>query len=571
MTSTHTTISSIASDPSWNRLVVSRWSDASDSKGNIRDITTETWARFDPADPDVVVARQRLDDMAELSPSLRVPVSGVTPILMSDVCPDIRSGRVGWAMHIGRTVFLIVMHSAMEDDIPGAHLDDGKNAFTELLLMLIRTRHGASMHLAFGTRLGRVIRNRDALVRAMRAYGWQLLLGGQQVQLDDILGRSMEAGVDEVHSRTFHQATGKGELDDLVKNLYPRGPQGLPFTHRFRQVTVSDGHRTWVEKVAKAVEAVPEAAPVLQELATLVAQGASWETVGKRAAKLGVPARHAKDIKSDTGRTLEDLRWPASSVKRLFVINHELFSAGRHRVAWHGKLQGSAAYGEHGTPPNVYTLAQLQAMTARQRRKAEKGYFEVVLNWDVPMLPGPRGEDCPWGVPTSTWDAIAQRLETESKTSRPRGAAAQHRDKKPLVGSPPWVEGDQQAAILGRRPGHYELAYRPSVGGLAWNQARDAAVAVWRSEDWHGQIAAELTRLAEELGDRAAVLSVPARRNQHERDPRAEAQTLLARSEELKAQAEGAARWAIKLESEGSHTKASSVLDAIPGLEEEGR
>lgn len=562
----HLNLAALAADMSWKRLVVARWSDKGDRGANIADIVEETLAHLDAADPDVMAARpliaQLLEDRRQGGVGRNVPRA--VSLTMGDVEPGI-SGRVGWAVLAGGTVFLVVLHSAFEDNIPGDYLDDGRNAYTEVLLKLIRSRPGASAHFAFGSRLARLRRNRLALKNALDRYGWQLFIKGRPHPLDDTLLDSVEGGMEEQRTREFHEASGKGELDDLERGLYPRGEQGVPFTHRFARRHLSEGERSWVQVDRKKVEPAPDAAPVMQQLARLIADGSTWEDIGREAGRLGVLARHGADVRDGTQRTLAELAWPGMSVRRLFVRNHELFTTGLRTVRWHGKVQGRAVYGAHGSPTR-YTLEELQAMTPKQRSKAEKGFFEKTLDWGLVMLPGPDGEPTPWGVPRETWQRIEERYERE-QTRAPRGAAAHHRDKKPLVGADPWVEGEFEYAVIGRRDHQYELGRRP-VNGPAWNRLPNCVVAAWRSRDHHQALGQALSSLAQQLGEQAVALQTP-RRPQREdagAEHRAEAARLRREADTVRSELEAIPALARRLEAQGRHSAALGQYDAEPLL-----
>jgi hypothetical protein len=133
----------------------------------------------------------------------------------------------------------------------------------------------------------------------------------------------------------------------------------------------------------------------------------------------------------------------------------------------------------------MYQLDELLAMTPRQRAKAEKGYFEYELDWGVLMLPGPDGELCPWGVPYPMWDGVRLRLNEEAAVERPRGAALQKRDKKPLVGPHEWVVDDTRYAIVSNATHTYELRSRPTDAVGGWRTTPGRRLAIWRSADHH--------------------------------------------------------------------------------------
>ena len=500
----HHTWDDILHDQTWTRAITIRWSDPNDRGENISDIAAETLSYEDPADPDVIAATLVIKLIVDRAPVAQLRALGVVQLTMTDVEPGMR-GRIGWAFVRGATLVLVVLHSAFEDDIPGDHLDDGRNAHTELQLAMIRSRIGAEARYAFSSRLARNRRNRLDIVTALQRYGWRLFLGGKETDFDDPILEGVQAAFDEKKTREFHQSSGKGELDDLMDNLYPRNGSGLPFTHQFVHTTVDEGGRTFVKIFKKQVEGHADAVARMQLLAPMIAAGQPWCAVGERAGSLAILAKGASDIKHSSGRTIADLTWKGTAIKRVFTHNHELFTTGIRTTRWHGKIQGGAEYGKHGKPQS-YTLPELKAMTALQRKKAEKGYFVVSLNWGVPMLPDTFGDPCPYGVPWATWALMAKRYEQEAAVTRTRGGADQHRDKKPLVGPHEWVVGENRYAIVTNRLATYELHTRDHLITGGWKGHPGRTLAVWRSEDHHRSLGESTADLAGRLGDKAAAL-----------------------------------------------------------------
>ncbi len=569
----HHTWDDILHDQTWRRAITIRWSDSNDSGENISDIAAETLSYEDPTDPDVIAATPIVKLIVDRAPVSQLRLLGVVPLTMADVEPDMR-GRIGWAFVRGATLVLVVLHSAFEDDIPGEHLDDGRNAHTELQLSLIRSRSGAEVRYAFSSRLARNRRNRLDIITALQRYGWRLFFGGKETDFNDAVLEGVQAAFDEKKTREFHQSSGKGELDDLMDNLYPRNGAGLPFTHQFVRTTVTEGGRTFVKVSKKQVENHADAVARMQILAPMIASGQSWCAVGERAGTLEILAKGASDIKYASGRTIADLRWKGMAIKRVFTLNHELFTTGKRTTRWHGKIQGGAEYGRHGQPES-YSIQELRAMTARQRKKAEKGYFVVSLDWGVIMLPDASGDSCPYGVPWATWDLMAKRYEREASRTPSRGAATQHRDIKPLVGLDDWLVGVDRYAILTNHPDTYELHTRDHLITGGWKSRPGRTLAVWRSEDLHRSLGEGTADLAGQLGDTATALVLA--RVPHPAPPvqtkrmrlLAEASDVRAQATALRAQMDAVPELARMLTAEGMTAQALQQYAAVPELNTE--
>ncbi|MPQ99590.1 hypothetical protein GB931_17035 [Modestobacter sp. I12A-02628] len=204
-------------DPRWTDLVNVRWSDPNDTGENVTDIADETLAYIEDGE-DVAEARLLIAKILKRIPVAELRSLGVVEIKMADIVAGLK-GRVGWAFVVRHRLFLVVLHSAFEDNIPGQHLDDGRNAFTELQLMLIRSRRAGTAHYAFSTRRARKYFNRVAMNRALKAYNWRAVIGGKEVDFANLLVDAMEGTKDEEKTIEFHTASGRGELDDLDGNL----------------------------------------------------------------------------------------------------------------------------------------------------------------------------------------------------------------------------------------------------------------------------------------------------------------------------------------------------------------
>jgi hypothetical protein len=176
--------------------------------------------------------------------------------------------------------------------------------------MLIRSRRAGTAHYAFSTRMARKYFNRVAMNRALKAYGWTAVIGGKEIDFDDLVRDALQGTKDEEKTVEFHMASGRGELDDLDGNLYPRNETGLGFAHRFKRVTITKGANTYEKQVPKTVEPRPEAAGIMQAIVPLIAARRPWDEIGVKAGQLGVRARAGVDIRHDTGRTLDQLAHP---------------------------------------------------------------------------------------------------------------------------------------------------------------------------------------------------------------------------------------------------------------------
>jgi hypothetical protein len=507
----------LLADPAWIDLVTIRWSDPNDTGDNTEDIAAETLATFTD-DADAAEAAELIAYIFSRPHKDELQRRGIVEIKMADIATGMR-GRLGWAFIRGSKLFLVVQHSAFEDNIPGKHLDDGRNAFTELQLKCIRSRRDGKAYYAFSTRRARKYFHRVAMNKAIQAYGWKVMVAGKEVDLDNLLVDAVEGTLDEKKTIDFHTAVGRGELDDIIDNLYPRNESGLGFAHQFKREMVRKGTLSYEKVLDKQVEPRPEAAAILQEIAPAIATGVPWDTVGRTAGRLGVRARAGTDVKYETGRTLDQLAHPGSALKELFADGRlELYTTGKRTVRWHAKIQGGADYGRHGRP-TMYTLDDLLAMTPAQRKKAEKGYFEVTFDWGLVMLPGRDGRLCPWGVPYATWAKVEERLAAEAAVERSRGAANRKRDKKPLVGPHEWVIDGIRYAIVSNRTGTYELHCRAAHLTGGWKVEPGRTLASWRSGDHHAAVGSALADIAAELGDLVAPLQVLRTRQEQAEQP----------------------------------------------------
>jgi hypothetical protein len=559
-------------DPSWSDLLGIRWSEEGTGQENVADVARETLSHVDADEATRAHILALADLIASRAHASVLRRHGLVDVRMADVVLGM-TGRVGWAFVADKYLVLIVMHSASEDDIPGEHLDDGKNAYTEVVLQAIRSRSGGTAHFAFATRMGRTQRNRQALTLAMKRYRWTCRVAGQAQELENGLLEALGDVQAETKTRDFHEASGKGELDDLTSGLYPRSEFGLPFTHRFRREVVTEHGRSFTKVYKKEVVPDPTAAPALQALARMVAAGEPWEVIGRKAGELGVRARAGVDDRHQTGRTLADLLGPGHSIRRQFNRHLELFRTGKRQVRWHGKVQGGAVYGGHGRP-EPYSLEQLRAMTPRQRRKADKGFFEVELEWGCPVLPDGEGNPSPWGVPAGTWALIEKRLARENAVGRPVGAAAQLRDVKPLVGVHQvheWHDEDMAYAILGQRRAQYELHTRPRGVRVGWRADTGQTLAVWRSSDYHQSVGRALEDLLVGLADEVCPIdivttSTGARAETRRAGLQREALASHRQAETLRKQARGVDELARVLAADGRMDEALAQLAAKPAL-----
>jgi len=196
-----------------------------------------------PNDPDVA-------QLAEYGHAIVLPEGealrrklGSFTITRGSVDGSLSRAILGWAIPIGRTLFVLYLESGRKFDIPGPTPDQGMNAFAEALRAVIRGTRPSEVHTPLLSRVFRLIDHAIPLMRTLRTYGVRLHAEGSLVPLDTDDEKFMATIRAAMSDKDAAVTVARLEGDRLA--IYERGEwylsrQLLPFTWDTEWTMVQD-------------------------------------------------------------------------------------------------------------------------------------------------------------------------------------------------------------------------------------------------------------------------------------------------------------------------------------------
>ena len=140
---------------------------------------------------------------------------------------------LGWAIPIGRTLFILYLESARKFDVAGRTRDQSTNAFAEAFRAIVRGTRPEVVHTPLLTRVFRLIDHALPVMRTLRVYGAQLYAEGKLIALDSDDEKFLATIQAAMADKDAAQNVARLEGDRLT--IYGRGEwyldrQLLPFT-----------------------------------------------------------------------------------------------------------------------------------------------------------------------------------------------------------------------------------------------------------------------------------------------------------------------------------------------------
>jgi hypothetical protein len=401
---------------------------------------------------------------------------------------------LGWAIPVGRTLFVLYLESARAFDIAGRTPDEGANAFAEAVRGLIRATRPARLHTPLLSRVFRLVDHAVPLMRTLRTYGVRLYAEGQPVPLDSDDAKFMATIRAAMMDKDAAQTVARLEGDRLT--IYGRGEwypgrNLLPFTWDTCWELVEDPltgvltRRDTDKHTLSVTERGPELLRLLVRLGST--PGVSRDEIAIALGREGVVSRAA--IYARNPRTLDRLNRPRSAIDSL--VTRQWVSA--YRTGWY-----EAEVEFTSDLRSAYPAAPLR-VDANGRR-----WLEVKVR-----MPAPEGG---WGISDDEWEAF-ERVQFGA-ADRPRGRAASKAGQvRPLLGLCMYTDGDKQRTVLGFESSGYQLCERPNT--LARNPDGSArgwgAEATWTAtincKAWHTSLASVLAATGLELADQLVPLT----------------------------------------------------------------
>jgi hypothetical protein len=401
---------------------------------------------------------------------------------------------LGWAIPVGRTLFVLYLESARKFDIEGRTPDDGANAFAEAVRGLIRATRPARLHTPLLSRVFRLVDHAVPLMRTLRTYGVRLYAEGQLVPLDSDDAKFMATIQAAMMDKDAAQTVARLEGDRLT--IYGRGEwylgrNMLPFTWDTGWEMVTDPltgllvRRDTDKHTVSVTVRGPELLQLMVRLGSTpgVSRGQIAIALGER----GVVSR--APMYAWSPRTLDRLNHPRTAIDSL--ITRQWVSAFRtgwyeDEVEFTSDLRGA------------YPAAPLRVDDDGRR------WLRIKVRMPAPA----EG----WGISDEEWDAFEQVQFGQS--DRPRGRAPSKAGQvRPLLGLCTYVDGDTQRTVLGFESSGYQLCERPSTSA----RNPDGSARAWGPEAtwmatincraWHQSLASVLATTGLEVADQLAPLT----------------------------------------------------------------
>ena len=411
--------------------------------------------------------------------------------------------RLGWLVPIGRTLFVLYLESARHADLPGASIDQSRNAFTEALCETVRVLRPARLYAPLLTRLVRHRRFGEQLFHTLRQYDTEVWVDGARMQISGDEGEMMTAlrGMFAAQDAAALVA----RLGGIEANLYAAGDwyqttKLLPFTWRSRGEERTDpmtGTVTWVVPDIRDIEVAPGSVEVFDQMVEMLCDPKlTLPEIGVRLGVLGVRERAPRHFAAP--RTIDQISQPGHAVTSLIDDRWlDAWLTGNYRTEI--KLKADL----RTTHP---------ALADRIRADGKDLYLSVSLPLPMPE----RG----WWLTQETYDRIV--AVRKAPTPQRLGRAASGTDRRPLASLAQWDDADsgrQWRLATFDSSGTYSLLWRPLAAAydnaghlLGWSASHKRnKVAAVSAASLHVSIGEALIGLAADLGDQVAALTVPAR------------------------------------------------------------
>lgn len=402
---------------------------------------------------------------------------------------------LGWAIPIGRTLFVLYLESGRKFDIPGPTPDQGMNAFAEALRALIRGTRPSDVYTPLLNRVFRLIDHAIPLMRTLRTYNVALHAEGSQVPLDTDDEKFMATIRAAIADKDAASTVARLEGDRLA--IYERGEwflgrQLLPFTGDTEWTMVHDpASGAMIRHDIDKHTIVPTAqGPKLLQLFVRLGgtPGVGRAQIALALGREGVLSRAPK--LANQFITIDKLNNPRTAIDTL--CTRPWVTA--FQTGWYEKEVGF-------TSDLSSSFPNAPLRTDEQHRQ----WLGIRVR-----MPAPEGG---WGISEQDWAAFEhEQFGTAGRKSRGGRDQATKGRLRPLLGLCRYRAGGVQKVVLGFESSGYQLCQRPATlaelsEGVprAWGPEASWQTTV-NAGDWHESLATALTSLGVEVADRLAPL-----------------------------------------------------------------
>lgn len=431
-------------------------------------------------------------------------------LLRKNLVAGSRSGaQIGYAIRLGRTLFVLLTGSAHARDVDADVPEDERNSLIQMQRELVRqlSELGTAddpgfrleMHFTEESRMARSSEHAADLLRTLKYYQVRLFTRGTQWDTTDsqhgvILGMLLGQAASDRDAAVYRLV--KGKLASLIAGRLPEHVEWhVPFTHgqhRDQRTDIRTGAK--FEKIDPTLVAVvPEQVPVLRQLVTRVLDEADrvqsegrthfpWDDLAIWASEeLGLTSRIRQDP-DNPPVLLHFLDQPGLALKRHL--------SERMIEAWRTGL----------LPWTTWTECEIPGLT-EQLEVLEKAHSGRILVRGSVICPQPKEG---WGISDAEWESLILLVRPSGDLAgRPQSGWGM-----PFV-SDTWVSEDGETEYrVSVNTGRYDLGWRPSseaqgpTGRAVGWRNRDSNVQVigaLAANDLHDSVGVELQALLEEL------------------------------------------------------------------------
>lgn len=402
---------------------------------------------------------------------------------------------LGWAIPIGRTLFVLYLESGRKFDIAGATLDQGSNAFCEALRAVIRGTRPSDVFTPLLNRVFRLIDHAIPLMRTLRTYQVRLHAEGALVPLDSDDQKFMATIRAAIADKEAAATVARLEGDRLA--IYERGEwflgrQILPFTWDTEWTMVHDpASGAMIRRDLDKHVIIPTAqGPKLLQLFVRLGgtPGVGRAQIAVALGRAGVLSRAPK--LANRFITIDKLNNPRNAIDTLCTPTW----ISAFRTGWYEKEV-------RFTSDLSASFPNAALRTDEQRRQ----WLKIRVR-----MPSPEGG---WGITEQEWAAFEnEQIGIAGGKSRGGRSWATTGRLRPLLGLCLYSEHDVQKVVRGFESSGYQLCQRPAAlaelsEGVprAWGPEASWQTTV-NAGAWHESLATSLTDLGVQVAGHLAPL-----------------------------------------------------------------
>lgn len=402
---------------------------------------------------------------------------------------------LGWAIPIGRHIFVLYLESARAFDVAGRTPDQAMNAFAEALRAIIRGARPGELHTPLLSRVFRLIDHAVPCMRTLRTYQVRLYAEGRLVPLDSDDDKFLATIQAAMYDKDAAATVARLEGDRL--SIYGRGEwylgrNLLPFTWDTEWELVTDpatGAQVRREVDRHTIRVTERGPKLLQLLVRLGGtRGVGRDAIAIALGEKGVVSRAPQHVAHPV--TIDKLKNPRTAVDSL--ITREWVQA--FRTGWY--------------ETEVEFTSDLRSAYPNAPLRVEDGRHWLKIRVKMPAPPGG------WGIEDDEWEAFEkEQFGTGNGKARGGRTAATKGRLRPLLGLCCYLDNGLQRTVLGFESSGYQLCERDAALATelqgrprAW-RSEASWVATVSSAAWHASLAKALLTVGLELADRLAPLT----------------------------------------------------------------